>query len=164
MECWLLAFAVSQARPAGFEPATCGLEVRCSIQLSYGRLDVKTTGRPQLGLEVRLQGANHRMTKFTPQPRFGNPTGLVKLAATWKQTETHAMWDRMAYFSILLGILVILGACFYSFALRNPGGEPVSQTEARRARLVADGAFAGGAVLAIGVPASLIIVQRSRKR
>ena len=24
-------------RPAGFGPATCGLENRCSIQLSYGR-------------------------------------------------------------------------------------------------------------------------------
>lgn len=27
----------SLVRPAGLEPATCGLEVRCSIRLSYGR-------------------------------------------------------------------------------------------------------------------------------
>lgn len=27
-----------QVRPGGFEPPTCGLEVRCSIQLSYGRM------------------------------------------------------------------------------------------------------------------------------
>jgi hypothetical protein len=25
------------ARPAGFEPATVGLEIRCSVRLSYGR-------------------------------------------------------------------------------------------------------------------------------
>src|SRR3954449_10048635 len=34
------------APPAGFEPATCGLEVRCSIQLSYGGSVANATGHP----------------------------------------------------------------------------------------------------------------------
>ena len=33
-----IATKKKSVRPAGFEPATYGLEVRCSIQLSYGRL------------------------------------------------------------------------------------------------------------------------------
>ena len=32
-----LSSLTSLARPAGIEPATLGLEGRCSIQLSYGR-------------------------------------------------------------------------------------------------------------------------------
>ncbi len=33
-----LESAKNVARPAGLEPATSGLEGRCSIQLSYGRV------------------------------------------------------------------------------------------------------------------------------
>ena len=43
------------ARPAGLEPATLGLEGRCSIQMSYGRMLVKR-GR---GREIRTPDILH---------------------------------------------------------------------------------------------------------
>ena len=36
-----------KVRPSGFEPLTYGLEVRCSIQLSYGRLFLLMTSQLQ---------------------------------------------------------------------------------------------------------------------
>ncbi len=39
-----LSYTHHLARPAGFEPATDGLEIRCSILLSYGRLLVGASG------------------------------------------------------------------------------------------------------------------------
>ncbi len=38
-----------KVRPTGFEPVTCGLEVRCSIQLSYGRIALGMQSLPSRG-------------------------------------------------------------------------------------------------------------------
>ncbi len=52
-------------RPAGLEPATYGLEGRCSIRLSYGRLELhsctdqgpKLTQPARPGISRRVMGA-----------------------------------------------------------------------------------------------------------
>jgi hypothetical protein len=46
---------IRSARPAGLEPATCGLEVRCSIQLSYGRI-----GLSKLDSSLRIRARDPR--------------------------------------------------------------------------------------------------------
>src|SRR5512133_1481995 len=51
-------FTDQMACPAGFEPATLGLEVRCSIQLSYGHM------RMPRNTSVRILHYFRRLAEF----------------------------------------------------------------------------------------------------
>src|SRR5579871_1647991 len=52
------------AIPAGLEPATRGVEIRYSIQLSYGTVAMSLAGRPALGR--RLFGRPSRAGRTVP--------------------------------------------------------------------------------------------------
>ena len=62
------------ARPAGFEPATHGLEGRCSIQLSYGRIN-----RAAIWSGMRDLNPRHPAPKAGALPDCANPRIIIVL-------------------------------------------------------------------------------------
>ena len=82
-----------RARPAGIEPATHGLEGRCSIQLSYGCIQVGVTG-----FEPATYGSqNRRATRLRYTPRRGAlPIGAQSRKRGYGSMTSAARWPASA--------------------------------------------------------------------
>ena len=65
------------ARPGGIEPPTAGLEVRCSIQLSYGRSWSTLSEFP----DQEIQGRGKNFARGMAHPSHLGPTPVLEVTA-----------------------------------------------------------------------------------
>ncbi len=83
------------ARPAGFEPATLGLEGRCSIQMSYGRLFVPD-GEEKIGRGSRIRTCDPLLPKQMRYQAALCPERFVHLPRGRESTRPALLRQRLS--------------------------------------------------------------------
>src|SRR5438094_3653700 len=75
---WSATTGGEMVRPAGVEPATLGLEVRCSIQLSYGRPNLVCRLLLEKKKKKRSIAGSHSNHETHQDLRSHSPRGSIR--------------------------------------------------------------------------------------